>query len=102
MKRSINFRFLGCVVGVAAFLAVGGHFLHGFQVRRNAGDLKDRADRARDKAREAESFTEASQKYAEAIQQYRRYLQLVPDDGSAKADYGLSLAHRARAAPQYV
>ena len=85
MKRRLSFRFLACLVGVTAFFAVGGHFLHGFQVRRNAGDLKAKAEQAAD-----------AKKYPEAIKEYSRYLQLVPDDGDACADYGLVLDQMAK------
>jgi tetratricopeptide (TPR) repeat protein len=101
MRRRINFRFLACIIGVAAFFAVGGHFLQAYQVGRNAGDLKNRAARAWEAAKDETNPKDATTKYVEAMGQYRRYLQLVPGDGDARADYGLCLAHEARTGPQF-
>src|SRR5579872_2180163 len=85
MRRRLNLRWLAYLVGVGAVLGVGGHFLRGYQVRRTAGSLRDRA------YREAEA-----EKYDEATKSYRRYLALVPDDADALADYGLTLDRTAK------
>jgi tetratricopeptide (TPR) repeat protein len=87
MKRRVNYRFLACLLGVFACLAAGGHWLHAFQVQRNAGGLKERADQAR-----------AAQppQYDAAVQSYRRYLALIPNDGDARANYGLALDQLAK------
>jgi tetratricopeptide (TPR) repeat protein len=85
MKRRLNLRFLGIVLGVGVILGVGGHYLRAYQVRRNAGILRQKGDQAAEAGR-----------LDEAIGQYRRYLALAPDDADAWADYGLVLDRTAR------
>src|SRR4051812_44111463 len=85
MKRRVNFRFLGCLLGALAAVAAGGYGLHHFQVKHNAGALLARAARAK-----AEGHPQ------EALKDYARYLQLVPTDGDAQADYGLTLGEVAK------
>jgi len=46
MRRSLNYKFLlGLLAGTAVF-GTGVHFLHAYQVRRNAGALLTRAEQA--------------------------------------------------------
>jgi len=85
MKRRLNLRFLAILVGVTACLVVGCHFLHGFQVKRTAGDLKAKALREN-----------AAGEYSEAEKDFHRFLLLVPRDGNARADYGLCIARDAK------
>src|SRR2546427_50649 len=85
MKRRLNVKFLACLLGIGAALGTGAHFLRGYQVRRNAGAIRQRADQA-----------VASGQLDEAIREYRRYLSLVPDDGNAWGDYGLVLDRTAK------
>jgi cellulose synthase operon protein C len=77
MQRTVNTRFLGVLVFAAVLLTVGVHFLHGFQVNRNAADLLIRAERAY----KAENLEEA-------IQLQSLYLGFRPKDLDALARLG--------------
>jgi tetratricopeptide (TPR) repeat protein len=85
MRRRLNLRFLACLLGVGVVLGLGSHFLHGFQVRRNAEVLRQKAERAAEAGR-----------IQEALGEYRRYLALVPTNGDAWGDYALLLERTAR------
>jgi tetratricopeptide (TPR) repeat protein len=85
MKRKVNFRVLCALVVGAALLAAGGYFLHSYQLKRNAGALLRKAAQER-----------AEGRLQEAADDYVRYLQLVPADGDATADYALTLADMAK------
>ncbi len=80
MKRHLNFSFLACLAGAAAVCIVAGYWFHGYQIRRNASQLKATAALAKE-----------AHDYAEAVKVYNRYLQLVPLDGDARADFALAL-----------
>jgi Tfp pilus assembly protein PilF len=90
MKRRVNFTFLACLAAAAAFCVVGGYLLHGYQVRRNASQLKTKAALAKE-----------AHNYPEAVKEYARYLQLMPIDGDARADYALALDHDARSPKEH-
>src|SRR6516162_4894421 len=45
-KKKPNFKFLVCLLAGTALAAIGVHFLHAFQVKRNAGALLHQADQA--------------------------------------------------------
>src|SRR5262249_25597038 len=70
--RKLNLPFLIGLLAVAAVLGVGYHFVHAYQVRRNASALLDRADRA-----------EAGKNLDQAEQALRDYLDLRREDGPA-------------------
>jgi cellulose synthase operon protein C len=89
MTRKLNLRFLGYLLAAVAVIGVGSHFLHAYQVQRNAATLRQRAERA-----------VAGDHFDEAIREYRRYLSLVPADGGAWADYGLVLKKTAKTAKE--
>jgi tetratricopeptide (TPR) repeat protein len=72
MTRRLNVVFLASLLAVAAAVGAGMHFVHGYQVRRNAGALLDRAHRA-----EEDGNLEGAE---EAV---RRYLNLRPTDEAA-------------------
>ncbi len=79
--RKLNFRFLAYLLGAVVLLAPGVHFLHGYQVKRNAGIFLDQAEKA-----------EGSGELQKAADYYRRYLGLDPSDKSnALAKYGTLL-----------
>ena len=80
MKRELNVRFFAFLVGVTAFLAVGVHFLHGYQVKRNARLLLDQALQAKEKGQ----LNQASELLS-------TYLVYVPDDQETLATYALLL-----------
>ena len=115
--RTFNLRLLFWLVGIFLAVAVIVHFVHGFQVRRNAGVYKTLAEKERSLAEEenqkAKNCTEtagdlkkpqaerdadaaearkaaasAGKAAANAIQHYRRYLAFVPGDVGVRADYG--------------
>jgi tetratricopeptide (TPR) repeat protein len=85
MKRTVNLKAVLVIAAVAASLAVGAHLVHGFQVKRNAHGLFERALQAE---REGEP--------AQAVEHLERYLGLAPDDKDARARYGLLLFNQAR------
>ena len=83
MTRTVNGKVLVCLLGAAAAFGAGVHFLHGFQVKRNAGALLEQADRAEREGRPQET--------ADYLQ---RYLGYAPQDHEALARYGLLLLDR--------
>jgi cellulose synthase operon protein C len=70
--RRLNLIFLAVLVIAATVLGGGIHLMHGFQMRRNASALLDRARRA-----------ESADDLAKAEESLERYLNVLPDDGSA-------------------
>jgi tetratricopeptide (TPR) repeat protein len=80
MKRSFNVKFFAILVGAAACLAVGVHFLHAYQVRRSAGSLLEQARQA-----------EAGGDLYNATELLNNYLGYVPGDIETLANYGLLL-----------
>jgi tetratricopeptide (TPR) repeat protein len=74
--RKLNLVFLIGLLAAVAVLGVGVHFVHAFQVRRNASALLDRADRA-----------EAGKDLEKAEQALRQYLNLRREDGPAWKRY---------------
>ncbi len=80
MRKKFNVKFFAMLVGVTALLAVGVHYLHGFQVKRNAKTLLDQAH----EAQKAEHAYQASELYS-------AYLIYYPDDAATLAEYGALL-----------
>jgi tetratricopeptide (TPR) repeat protein len=80
MKREFNVRFFALLIGATAFLAVGVHFLHGYQVKHNAKLLLDQALQAEEKGQ----LNQASELLS-------TYLIYVPDDQETLAKYGFLL-----------
>jgi tetratricopeptide (TPR) repeat protein len=80
MRRKLNVKLLGWVVGGLLLVGAACHFLHEFQVRRNAGALLQQADYAleHEQLREAASYL-------------NRYLAYEPGDTEALARYALTL-----------
>jgi tetratricopeptide (TPR) repeat protein len=85
MRRKLNVKLFGCLLASVLVLGIAVHFIHAFQVRRNAGALLERADKA-----------EKDGHLPEAAQYLRRYRVLVPDDTDALARYGFVLSKLAR------
>jgi tetratricopeptide (TPR) repeat protein len=83
MKRRLNVKGLLALLGGVALFGIGAHFLHGYQVKRQAGSLREQAERA-------ESHTD----YRAAIGYLRRYLGFQPGDTDALARYGRLLARQ--------
>lgn len=99
MKRRLNVRFLVCLVAATILLGGGIHFLHGYQVSRNAEAF----------LRQADEF-ESSGQINQAKDLLGRYLSLRPTDNEARIRYGKLLEdlatsdknHRARAEAFFV
>jgi cellulose synthase operon protein C len=104
--RSLNVKLLAATLVALALVGVGVHFLHAFQVLRNAASFKVQADRERkeaesfeeqaDRKRKEEQFKEAEEHLKEATEHRAkaagyldRYLRLVPDDTDALVEYAL-------------
>jgi|GEM_PF-576189 len=79
----INYRFLAVVLVCSVLVAGGIHALHYVQSRRSAHFYLAKARAA-----------EQDKNLPEALDLFRRYLQLVPNDPDALAEYGISLAER--------
>jgi cellulose synthase operon protein C len=75
--RRLNVKRLACLILVTALLGGSTYFLHGFQVKRNAGSLLHQSEQA-----EKEGHLD------KAADLMERYLGLVPGDMDALAKYG--------------
>ena len=74
MDRRVNFRFLGVVAASILCLGVGVHFLHAYQVKRNAEFLKVQAEQA-----------QKDGDIKKAISQYNQFLRYRDDRDGYKA-----------------
>lgn len=88
MKRKLHLRNLLIILGVIAVLTVGGHFLHGYQVKRNADVFLDEARKA-----------EEAGHLGLAASHLMRYLEYRPKDDEARGKYGAILEQLAKTAP---
>ncbi len=86
MRKRINVKALAILLAVGAVLCAGAHFLHGYQVRSNAGILLAQADGA-----------EKAGRLDAAIGYLTRYIALAPADSDARVKYALLIAQPARA-----
>jgi predicted Zn-dependent protease len=84
-RRRLDIRFLALFLALMAFLGIGTHFLHAYQVKRNCRLLKDEAARA-----------EAGNDLAKATDYLGRYIGLAPGDVEAAGRYALLLEKRAK------
>src|SRR5262245_55944741 len=82
MRKRFNVRFAFYLLVSLIVLAVGTHFLHAYQVRRNSGVFLARADRA-----------EQDGQFNQVADYLSRYLNLNPDDVDAQARLALLLTH---------
>jgi tetratricopeptide (TPR) repeat protein len=85
MRRQVNLRFVALILVSLVILGIGTHFLHGYQLKRNAGVLLRRAEDA-----------QAEKDYGKALGYYGRYLQFRPDDTAALANYALLLEQESK------
>src|SRR5579875_1713271 len=76
-RKKLNYRFIACILAGAAALGVGVHFVHGYQIKRNAVVLLRQADQAKEKS-----------DYAEELQYLSQYLGFEPDDIDARVRFG--------------
>lgn len=81
-RKTLNVKWTLILLGCVALLGTGVHFLHGFQVRRNASMLLFLADKA-----------EQAGELQKAAEYASRYLGLVPTDPEGAAKLGLLLAN---------
>src|SRR5438552_12579009 len=80
MTRRLNVRYLACLMVGGTLFATTVHFVHGYQVRRNARTLLAHAQRA-----DADGHPD------EAVRFLNDYLTLVPEDTEALATLGQTL-----------
>ena len=85
MNRRLNPVAVITLVALAITLSVGVHFVHGIQVKRNAGELLVRADRE-----------EMVGNLQSALQCVSAYVSLRPGDVDARARLGMLAAKLAR------
>ena len=78
--RRLNVRLFLLLFGLLTAGAIGVHFLHAFQVDRQANEIKLRAEKSLEAGR-----------LADAIREFTLYLSLDPDDTDALATLGLLL-----------
>ncbi|MBI1831499.1 MAG: tetratricopeptide repeat protein, partial [Planctomycetes bacterium] len=83
MQRKINLKLVGIVLAGLFILSVAVHFLHGYQVQRNAYRLLERADRA-----------SAEKDVDKALTYYALYLTFSPNDFDATQKYAELLDRR--------
>jgi tetratricopeptide (TPR) repeat protein/Tfp pilus assembly protein PilF len=88
VPRTINLGAVLILLLGGAVVAVSVHFVHGFQLSRNAAYLLEEAKEA-----------QASDRLEEARETLASYLELNPTDTDARFRYGL-LLHRAATSPQ--
>ena len=103
MRRTLRLGRAAVLLIALALAGVGVHFLHAYQVARNAGVLLDQADQARqdaDKAKKAGNAAKAADSLAKAADYLGRYLGFHPDDAGAVAKLGLVLEEQARSPSQ--
>jgi cellulose synthase operon protein C len=84
-KRSINYVAVVVLLVGCILLGVGVHFLHAFQVKRNAHILLEQADQAEQKGENQQALVYLAQ-----------YLGMVPNDTAVLARYGLLADKQAR------
>ncbi len=84
MRRQVKTKFLAQLLLTLVVLGVGVHFLHAFQVKRNAKAFLLRADEA-----------EADKEFDKSLDYLRRYLGFHPNDTEAQVRYALLLDKQA-------
>ena len=83
MRQTLNIKLAAIVIGVLLVAGVGVHFLHGFQLQRNAYRLLDLADQAVKDGKDEK-----------ALAYYEQYLNLAPEDVDTVQKYALVLDRR--------
>jgi tetratricopeptide (TPR) repeat protein len=87
MRRKFNVKFFAAFVLVTACLMAGVHFLHAYQIKRNAASLLEQASQA-----------EEQDRLSDASELLGNYLAFVPNDKDVLARYGLLLERRSDSA----
>ncbi|MCI0640926.1 MAG: tetratricopeptide repeat protein [Gemmataceae bacterium] len=84
MRRALNLRVLLWTLAGIVVVGVCVHFVHAFQVKRNAGALLEYAERAKEAGKPDQALT-----------YYAHYLALEPNDADARARLALTLDRHA-------
>jgi predicted Zn-dependent protease len=82
MRIRINFRFALYLILAVAAVATGAHFLHAYQVSRNAENLRQRAEQLQEQG-----------DLSKAADYLGQYLGMNPTDVAVQAQYGLLMAN---------
>src|SRR5262245_38502655 len=77
MRKKFNVKFFAVLVGVIVLLAAAVHYLHGFQVKRNAKTFLEQAREAKENRR-----------FYQACELYSSYLSYYPDKAETLVEYG--------------
>ncbi len=85
MRRQVNLRFVALLLLTLIVLGGTAHFLHGFQVKRNARALLHRAQQM-----------EEEKDFGKSLDYLSRYLAFYPRDTEARARYALLLDQQAK------
>ena len=105
MRRTLRLGWSAGFLAAVVLLGVGVHFLHAFQLTRNARVLLDQGDQAKkqaDEAKKAGDSAKAAEAFGKAADYYGRYLGFHPDDAGALAKLGLVLEEQAKSPRQVV
>ncbi|HTU92356.1 MAG TPA: tetratricopeptide repeat protein [Gemmataceae bacterium] len=89
-RKRLNYRFVACMLVGAAVFGVGVHFVHGYQVKRNASVLLRQAEQAK-----------KENDHAGETQYLAQYLGFVPNDTEARARFGQAVHERAKQTKSY-
>ena len=84
MHRKLNIKLVVSVLASLLVASVGVHFLHGFQLQRNAYRLLEMGDQAVNDKKDEKALT-----------YYAQYLTFVPDDADTVQKYAVVLDRRA-------
>jgi tetratricopeptide (TPR) repeat protein len=84
MRRKLNVKLVASVLAGLLVASVGVHFLHGYQLQRNAYRLLEQGDRAADDKDDEKALT-----------YYGQYLSFVPNDADTVQKYAQVLDRRA-------
>ncbi len=91
--RTFNLRLVLWLAGIFLVSAIVVHFVHDYQVRKNASAFLDRAQKSEAAFREMREKKSSTRDQVEAVVQqtamhYKRYLALNPDDLGVRITYG--------------
>src|ERR1019366_3777153 len=83
MRRKFNVKLVASVLAGLLITSVGVHFLHGYQLQRNAYRLLEQGDRA-----------VADKEDEKALSYYAQYLNFVPNDADTMQKYAQVMDRR--------
>ena len=86
VKKRINYKAILAILGVLVLLGVVVHFVHAFQVKRNAADLREQA-----------TVMDKQGQLKEAKDYWSQYVGMMPEDTDALVQYGKLLDKMAKA-----